>query len=195
MDLMPDVDYSSMLSDLPPEDHTAPEALGEWLSWAWAGAYRSQVATSELLTFDHAATFLFDQAQAGAPQEDRSIAAWGFSRPGRRPRDVAYQRRYPSPQGRAERQLDKGHMVPHSAGGEFGPNIFPQDRDLNRGWSPEGRCYRALEKEIVKAQGTFFFCCLRSRTRYRGARRGHLRGQRQHHPGHRTDGLPRYRGA
>jgi hypothetical protein len=36
----------------------------------------------------------------------------------------------------------------------------PQDRDLNRGWSTEGRRYRALEREIASRPGTFFFCCL-----------------------------------
>jgi hypothetical protein len=51
-------------------------------------------------------------------------------------------------------------MVAHAAGGGFGPNIFPQDRALNRGWSIEGRRYRALEREIANAPGTFFFCCL-----------------------------------
>lgn len=51
-------------------------------------------------------------------------------------------------------------MVAHAAGGTFGPNMFPQDRDLNRGWSTEGRRYRALEREIARVPGTFFFCCL-----------------------------------
>jgi hypothetical protein len=32
---------------------------------------------------------------------------------------------------------------------------------LNRGWSTEGRHYRALEREIANTPGTFFFCCLR----------------------------------
>ena len=88
------------------------------------------------------------------------MAAWGRSRRAPRPRDVSYQRGYPSPQGRAARPLDKGHMVAHAAGGTFGPNIFPQDRDLNRGWSTEGRRYRALERELATTPGTFFFCCL-----------------------------------
>jgi hypothetical protein len=73
---------------------------------------------------------------------------------------MAYQRGYPSPQGRAVRPLDKGHMVAHAAGGTFGPNMFPQDRDLNRGWSSEGRRFRALEREIARTPGTFFFRCL-----------------------------------
>jgi hypothetical protein len=47
-----------------------------------------------------------------------------------------------------------------SACHQFGPNIFPQDRELNRGWSTEGKRYRALEREIAATPGTFFFCCL-----------------------------------
>ena len=90
VDLTPDVDYSCMLSGLPPRDRMEPAALGEWLSRAWAESYRSRVGTSEILTFEHAATFLFDHAQAaGAPQDDRSITAWGLSRPGRRPRPTS----------------------------------------------------------------------------------------------------------
>jgi hypothetical protein len=51
-------------------------------------------------------------------------------------------------------------MVAHAAGGTFGPNMFAQNRELNRGWSVEGRRYRALEREIANTPGTFFFCCL-----------------------------------
>jgi hypothetical protein len=128
-----------------------------------AAAYRSQIPQSALLEFDSdGARFLFDFASSiGAAHADRTIAAWGRSRRAPRPRDQAYQRGYPSPAGRTVRLLDKGHMVAHAAGGTFGPNMFPQDRDLNRGWSTEGRHYRALEREIANTPGTFFFCCLR----------------------------------
>jgi len=136
---VPDVDYCRMPADLRAGERTDPDAAGEWLARAWTASCRTQVPDSMLLEFEDVATFLFDQAcGAGAVQADRTIAAWGFARSGRRPRDAAYQRGYPSPAGRAERPLDKGHMVAHSAGGEFGPNIFPQDRALNRGWSAEG---------------------------------------------------------
>ncbi|MDT3446804.1 MULTISPECIES: hypothetical protein [unclassified Pseudofrankia] len=134
-------------------------ALGAALSGAWAERYRRLVGSSYLheIPLD-GSTLLFDLASAaGAPQADRTVAAWGVTRRPAAPRDVAYQRGYPSPRGRASRPLDKGHMVPHTAGGEFGPNIFPQDRDLNRGWSAEGRRYRALEREITDWPGTFFF--------------------------------------
>lgn len=156
--LVPDVDYRRMSSELSADQQRDPARVGAWLSDAWSEAYRSQVPDSMLLESEEVATFLFDQAGAvDAPQADRTIAARGFSRPGRRVRDVAYQRGYPSVAGRAARPLDKGHMVAHGAGGEFGPNIFPQDRELNRGWSTEGKRYRALEREIAATPGTFFF--------------------------------------
>jgi hypothetical protein len=162
MNFAPDVDYASVAAAVL-AGGGEPDKLGEQLSAAWAAAYRSQIPQSALLEFDSdGARFLFDFASSvGAAQADRTIAAWGRSRRAPRPRDQAYQRGYPSPRGRAVRPLDKGHMVAHAAGGTFGPNMFPQDRDLNRGWSTEGRRYRALEREIANTPGTFFFCCLR----------------------------------
>jgi hypothetical protein len=158
MDLTPDVDYGRMVASA--SAHS--DRLGEFLADAWAAAYRSRIPDSALLEFDSdGARFLFDLASSvGAAQADRTVAAWGRSRPAPRPRDVSYQRGYPSPRGRAARPLDKGHMVAHAAGGTFGPNMFPQDRDLNRGWSADGRRYRALEREIAAIPGTLFFCCL-----------------------------------
>jgi hypothetical protein len=162
MNFAPDVDYASVAAAVL-AGGGEPDKLGEQLSAAWAAAYRSQIPQSALLEFDSdGARFLFDFASSvGAAQADRTIAAWGRSRRAPRPRDQAYQRGYPSPRGRAVRPLDKGHMVAHAAGGTFGPNMFPQDRDLNRGWSTEGRRYRALEREIANTPGTLFFCYLR----------------------------------
>jgi hypothetical protein len=161
VDLIPDVDYASVAAAVV-AGRGGPEELGEHLSAAWAAAYRSRIPQNVLLEFDSdGARFLFDLAsEVGAAQADRTVAAWGCSRPAPCPRDESYQQGYPSPRGRAAQPLDKGHMVAHAAGGTFGPNMFPQDRDLNRGWSTEGRRYRAMEREIASTPGTFFFCCL-----------------------------------
>jgi hypothetical protein len=59
--------------------------------------------------------------------------------------------------GGSEVAVDRGHLIPHLSGGEFGPNIFRQDRALNRGWSVEGRKYRALEREAAATAGTLYF--------------------------------------
>ena len=53
--------------------------------------------------------------------------------------------------------VDRGHLIPHLSGGEFGPNIFRQDRALNRGWSEEGKRYRALERAAAATPGALYF--------------------------------------
>jgi hypothetical protein len=53
--------------------------------------------------------------------------------------------------------VDRGHLIPHLSGGEFGPNIFRQNRALNRGWSEPGKRFRALEREAAARPGTFYF--------------------------------------
>jgi hypothetical protein len=128
----------------------------------WASAYVDDTADAYLLEFSYNGyTFLFDQASAGAGSHaDRTVCAWGPTVLSSKPRDAAYQRGYPSPNGRAERDLDKGHMIPNQVAGEYGPNIYPQDRALNRGWSEEGKRYRALEREGAATPGTWFACRL-----------------------------------
>ena len=66
-------------------------------------------------------------------------------------RDTAYQAGYPLGERWGARPVDRGHFVPYSGGGQFGPNIFAQDRALNRGWSRQGRLYRTLETRAVAA--------------------------------------------
>jgi hypothetical protein len=159
--LVPDLDYIPLTAGGLGGEADRDE-LAARLSQAWCYAYRAQIPECSLVEFESdGATFLFDLASAaGGDQADRTLAAWGLSRPAPQPRDESYQRGYPSPNGRAVRLLDKGHMVAHAAGGGFGPNMFPQDRELNRGWSSNGRRYRALERKIANRPGTFFFCCL-----------------------------------
>ncbi len=161
MDQSSDVDYVALSRDALSGANPVPQLM-EALSKAWSDCYRLHTPAANLYEFGPEPwTFLFDfSTETGAPQSDRTIAAWGRSMPGHRPRDETYQRGYPSPNGRAERPLDKGHMVPHQVGGDLGQNIFPQDRELNRGWSEQGRRYRALEREVAATPDTFFFCRL-----------------------------------
>ena len=61
------------------------------------------------------------------------------------------------PVGDDEPDVDRGHLIPHLSGGQFGPNIFRQDRALNRGWSQQGKRYRTLERRAAAVGGTLFF--------------------------------------
>ncbi|MHB1172347.1 MAG: hypothetical protein ACYCZY_07590 [Lacisediminihabitans sp.] len=54
------------------------------------------------------------------------------------------------------RPVDRGHLIPFTAGGLYGPNLFRQDRALNGWWSVEGRGYRRIEDSPVASEAFFF---------------------------------------
>lgn len=45
---------------------------------------------------------------------------------------------------------DRRHLFSHAAGGGTDVNLFVQARALNRGWSPAGRRWRALERLAIR---------------------------------------------
>lgn len=117
------------------------------LDWASA-SYRGQNPSASLVEFQHgSATYLFDDA--GAVAAERTVVVVGRPWSPSGPRDAEYQRGYPLPDRLAGRVVDRGHFMPFSGGGLFGPNLFVQDRALNRGWSAEGRAYRSLETRAI----------------------------------------------
>jgi hypothetical protein len=151
------VDYTRLLRDLRPPLDAAE--VGAALLAAFADRYQRQQPDCALHEFvQSGATYLFDLASAvGAAQEDRTVAAWIRTPAVVKRRDAAYQRGFPLPASPDGRAVDRGHLIPNLSGGEFGPNIFRQDRPLNRGWSAQGRRYRALEREAAAIQGTLYF--------------------------------------
>lgn len=107
------------------------------------------------------ASYLFDLASAaGAAREDRTVAAWAVTPSAIVKRDVSYQRGFPLPPDPDGTPVERGHLIPHLFGGEFGPNIFRQHRALNRGWSEEGKRFRALEREVAATTGVFYYAQL-----------------------------------
>jgi hypothetical protein len=45
----------------------------------------------------------------------------------------------------------------HASGGGVDINLFHQDAAFNRGWSAQGREYRAMERYCARHAGTFCF--------------------------------------
>lgn len=125
-----------------------PAELSEALLHACSEIYAKSHPhnTLQVLSFE-AVTFLFD----ANPRYDRTVAA--LKRPDTpvSARDASYQRGYPLTETVGGRRVDRGHFIPHTAGGGLGPNLYVQDRALNRGWSREGQEYRALERRAVAA--------------------------------------------
>jgi hypothetical protein len=151
------LDYEAFLASLgqPPQ----PAEVGATLANAAADRYQAEhQGACALFEFEQiGATYWFDFASSAAlPQEDRTIAAWAITPTDVRRRDVSYQRGFPmAPDD--ESPVDRGHLIPHLSGGEFGPNIFRQDRRLNRGWSEQGKRYRALERAAAGTPGALYF--------------------------------------
>jgi hypothetical protein len=90
-----EIDYRAIVEPLLTTGQGS-EVLTGALSDAWSAAYRSDTPTANLYAFGPEPwTFLFDFSSAtGAPQWDSTVAAWGLSAPGARPRDESYQRRF-----------------------------------------------------------------------------------------------------
>lgn len=150
------VDYLELVRELARPLDAAD--VGPTLLRALAARYQRQYQHCSLMQFAQSgATYVFDLASAvGAEHEDRTVAAWTVTpaRVGRR--DVSYQRGFPLPPDPDGTAVDRGHVIPHLSGGEFGPNIVRQHRALNRGWSEQGRRFRTLEREAAAA-GSFYF--------------------------------------
>ena len=94
-------------------------------------------------------------------EESRLVVAFGRSAPKKVSRDDYRLRGWVGPTERAfGREWDKGHYIAHSLGGAVEgveANVFVQRRDLNRGWSSEGKLFRQMETYCFKNAGTLCF--------------------------------------
>lgn len=131
----------------------SPAEAADALSDACAAAYLSEFPAAQLRTFAYlGAEFLFD----ANPIYDRTVLVVAQPAPPAAGRDESYQRGFPLAEDFGGRRVDRGHFIPFTSGGSFGPNLYTQDRALNRGWSRDGRRYRALERRAAKSRGLMF---------------------------------------
>ncbi|WP_431711452.1 hypothetical protein [Glutamicibacter uratoxydans] len=127
----------------------------------WTNAYEQTSPDADVVTMsDGNVTFLFDMGSDDISRPAaRTIAAFGSVEKPLLSRDLVYQAGFPTKKVGSS-TLDRGHMMPYTGGGQFGPNIFLQDRALNRGWSAQGRRYRALETTATTIPHAMLFCHL-----------------------------------
>jgi len=146
--------------------------LNDELPWQWRDAYeRMTVRQIEVCrVLSESFVYLFDdystlEARGIVPQdpsqESRLVAAYGRSNPRPRKRDDSRLRGWV---GRTEaifgREWDKGHYIGHSIGGAVDgieANVFVQRRDLNRGWSVQGKRFRLMEDHCCRHPSSFCF--------------------------------------
>jgi len=116
---------------------------------------------SNILEFeDRGFLFLFDfTSELDDPDvaDDRVVAAYGVTFPPSQERDVSRMRGYPLGVEKIDARYDRGHFIAHLSGGSLDVNLFPQKREVNRGWSDEGKLFRKMERYAADHPGTFCF--------------------------------------
>jgi hypothetical protein len=142
------------------------------LSYLWSELYRDNVnAPSAICRFQYGDfTFIFDDTgeliangtvSADEVPEGRVVAAFGISKTNMLPRNTYRMRTYLGSTQKVYSHFgndyDKGHFMANATGGPLEINLFPQKRAINRGWSEDGKLYRAMEKFVAGNPGTFVF--------------------------------------
>ncbi|MDX6612849.1 MAG: hypothetical protein QOD75_2035 [Blastocatellia bacterium] len=167
-----DLDYQSLIAEVADCSIDNKIAfLREQLPSHWRQAYErmSSRETSLVCIRHNSFEFVYDnysylEVSGAIPYsliEDRLVAVLGISEPPSMTRDDYRLKGWVGPTERTFGQkCDKGHFIAHSVGGavdRLEVNVFIQSRDLNRGWSDEGKRYVAMEKYAANHRGTFLF--------------------------------------
>lgn len=134
------------------------------LSDAWLSAYGDMPgSSSNVLEFeDRGFRFLFDLTSVlddPDKADDRVVAAFGVTFLQPHERDAGRIRGHPLSvvPDEINARYDRGHFISHLAGGSLDVNLFPQKREVNRGWSEEGKLFRCMERHAAERPGTFCF--------------------------------------
>jgi len=164
------LDYEAVLHEAPVESATSLVAyLRQHLPFKWRDLYVATLSRPTNIVRFPCRTFeyLFDiyselEVTGEVPYdqtvEDRVVAVLGTSRSPDERRDATRMRGWLGETGElVGATRDKGHFIAHCIGGRLDVNVFSQDRKLNRGWSPQGKVYRQMERYCQEHSGTFCF--------------------------------------
>ena len=165
------IDYEGILSESPDTDiESIIQFLCEVLPDEWCENYQEMTPSeTNILQFnDNGFDFLFDFSSELVSKgvvpgdqavDDRVVAVFGRSIQTSIKRDATRMRGFLGGpiQDSTKGNTDKGHFIGHCLGGGLDVNLFPQRKDINRGWSNRGKVFRAMERHCSKNPGTFCF--------------------------------------
>lgn len=163
-------DYKQLLKAHIQNDYnTVVHSLITTLISAWINDYREMTnGENEILEFhDRGFSFLFDISGDNPSttfvheitKEQRVVAAYGITGNNLEKRNKSRMQAFiggfesiPHYKG-----FDKGHLISHKIGGMLEQNLFPQKKEVNRGWSEDGKRYRKIERFCERNEGLFMF--------------------------------------
>jgi Holliday junction resolvase-like predicted endonuclease len=134
--------------------------FGQRLASSWCDEYLASTGADpqDIVTLDPGNGFRYDFDLAGSLREAEStraprvVGVWGLAREPSAPRDTRRMRGHPR-----SGDDDRGHLIAHTAGGEYEINLVPMNRALNRGWSRDGKRFREMERVAAAVTGSLFF--------------------------------------
>lgn len=166
------VDYQEILQQALQHSGDLIDFLRQELPYVWRDAYvamtthplnivRWTYGSFEYIFDDYASLEVTGAVPSSANIEARLVAVFGCSNPSSLPRDDYRLKGWIGATGKVfGNKWDKGHYIAHTIGGAIDgleANVFVQRRDLNRGWSAEGKRYREMETYCSRNPGTFCF--------------------------------------
>ena len=126
--------------------------------------YNVQFPKSEILKFIvNGYTYLFslneDSESNKIETEDRIIGVYGRISHANTKRDTSRMKGFVGQFTKLDKykNFDKGHFISHKINGTLDQNIYPQLKELNRGWSKQGKLFRALERYCEQNPDAFLF--------------------------------------
>lgn len=169
---MGEIDYQAILHAAAESRQGIVKFLSDELPFVWRDTYlamtlhpvnvvRFQYGSFEYIFDDYASLELRGIVPYAPEIEGRLVAVSGCSNPKTTSRDDYRLKGWIGPTETIfGRGWDKGHYIAHTIGGivdGLEANVFVQRRDLNRGWSAQGKRYREMEKYCVSNPQTFCF--------------------------------------
>ena len=154
------IDYNAFFDTCTYREENLELLAENELSEIWVCSYRKQslLAPSILSISLEDFTFIWDETY------ERVVVAYGVSfhnsQSPKRIREksrIAYYYRNFIRRYQINTATDTGHFIAHSFGGGIDINLFPQKRDVNRGYSSEEIAYRKMESSVLNNPGSFIF--------------------------------------
>lgn len=155
--------YYRILADVPKGDYEKSVTfLKEKISALYVDEYSNQFPNSQILKFDvNGYTYLFDlnEERENNKKEDRVVAVYGRSSYTDEQRDHSRMKGFIGPFTKIKgyEDFDKGHFISHKINGSLDQNLYPQLRELNRGWSKQGKLFRSMERYCEQNPDVFLF--------------------------------------
>ena len=160
--------YYEIFSQLPDGDYeTCIAYLKQQLEYLFADEYRAKFSDDDIRLFEDTKkrfyTFLFDCTDDYSgdiySRSARVVGVFGRSNVADtsiyRTRQAQYLGSFSKIPGYED--YDKGHFIPHCNDGQPDHNLYPQLRELNRGFNLQGKLYRSMERYCKLNEGVFFF--------------------------------------